>query len=278
MMQASLRRCWLVFVRCRFPGNSNILSFNASDYASLLSQSHGIVPEFVNPKYRPGSRTEYLQPVRLESMMQDYPKLMMSNSFSVENRSHVIVTYPRFLAWSPVKNSPARGRELLAKTGHEETARSGENDQISLYKRILESRNECPMCNGSRKEYVKVEEGGVVILGAESGSTTEEVHQHLGEGVVVKKGGVLIVKSRKWSMKNVTIDGCCVLEGENVVMENVVVKNRGWHYEDIREDDPNYSIVFQIRGRIVVREEQCEIKCSTEIRDRVLEGVQCITE
>ena len=36
----------------------------------------GVVVEFVNPKYKPGSRTEFKKPTRLECMMQDFPKLM----------------------------------------------------------------------------------------------------------------------------------------------------------------------------------------------------------
>ena len=32
--------------------------------------------EFVNPKYKAGSRTEFKKPTRLECMMQDFPKLM----------------------------------------------------------------------------------------------------------------------------------------------------------------------------------------------------------
>lgn len=32
--------------------------------------------EFVNPKYKAGSRTDFKKPTRLECMMQDFPKLM----------------------------------------------------------------------------------------------------------------------------------------------------------------------------------------------------------
>ena len=76
--------------------------------------------------------TEYLQPTRLESMMQDYPKLMRvyRESLKITN-SHLIITYPREIAWSPVKNSLSRGRELEKKTGHAESAARGEHDLLN---------------------------------------------------------------------------------------------------------------------------------------------------
>lgn len=37
---------------CSFPGNCNNLCLDIRDYYSVISQSSGIVPEFVNPKYK----------------------------------------------------------------------------------------------------------------------------------------------------------------------------------------------------------------------------------
>lgn len=42
----------------------------------LQGEDEGVVVEFVNPKYKAGSRTEFKKPTRLECMMQDFPKLM----------------------------------------------------------------------------------------------------------------------------------------------------------------------------------------------------------
>lgn len=57
------------------------ISKNSRDETLLLLQvlkgeDEGVVVEFVNPKYKPGSRTEFKKPTRLECMMQDFPKLM----------------------------------------------------------------------------------------------------------------------------------------------------------------------------------------------------------
>ena len=132
--------------------------------------------------------TEYLQPTRLESMMQDYPKLMRvyRESLKITN-SHLIITYPREIAWSPVKNSLSRGRELEKKTGHAESAASGEHDLLNTYRLLLMSVNECPVCNPSHVPRVTVEEGAYVVFGPEAGCTTEEIHSHLGSDILLKK-------------------------------------------------------------------------------------------
>lgn len=56
----------------------------------LKGEDEGVVVEFVNPKYKPGSRTDFKKPTRLECMMQDFPKLMskeLGDSAKVRVRS-----------------------------------------------------------------------------------------------------------------------------------------------------------------------------------------------
>lgn len=57
-----------------FPGNINQLVFRLGPYLEHVSATHGMVPEFVNPKYvDPVARDAFKSPTRLECMMQDYP-------------------------------------------------------------------------------------------------------------------------------------------------------------------------------------------------------------
>ena len=58
-----------------FPGNINILLIKAASYVQILERTHGIIAEFVNPKYADASKTTFKKPTRLETMMQDLPKL-----------------------------------------------------------------------------------------------------------------------------------------------------------------------------------------------------------
>ena len=75
--------------------------------------------------------------------MQDYPKLLLEASREMPvNRDCLVVTLPRFMAWSPVKNDYARAAALKAKTGFEESPRSGEADVQELFKRQILSLND----------------------------------------------------------------------------------------------------------------------------------------
>lgn len=70
-------------------GNINQLILKVDSYARSLQQSQGIIAEFVNPKYKDASKTEFKSSTRLECMMQDYPKALPSTAavgFTVINQ------------------------------------------------------------------------------------------------------------------------------------------------------------------------------------------------
>ena len=202
--------------------------------------------------------------------MQDYPKLMRQyqDSLKIEN-SHLVITYPREIAWSPVKNSLARGHELEKKTGHAESAASGEHDLLNTYRLLMVSVNSCPVCNPSNTKRVIVEEGAYVIFGPEAGCTTEEIHSHIGSDIVLKKGSVLIVNCRNWYLDKVTVDGTLILEDDSgeeiqtarIELHNCIVQNRGWSYKTIDPADSSYSPIYQMRGFIVEKSEAYTLHC-----------------
>ena len=54
-----------------------------------LDKTHGIIAEFVNPKYKDDTRAAFKSCTRLESMMQDFPHGLPSDSsvgFTVINQ------------------------------------------------------------------------------------------------------------------------------------------------------------------------------------------------
>lgn len=58
-------------------------------YAVTLEETKGIIAEFVNPKYKDSSKTEFKSATRLECMMQDFPKALPSEAtvgFTVINQ------------------------------------------------------------------------------------------------------------------------------------------------------------------------------------------------
>ena len=59
-----------------FPGNTSNMLFSLEEYHYNLERTSGVVPEFVNPKYKDATKTEYTSATRLECMHTDYPKLI----------------------------------------------------------------------------------------------------------------------------------------------------------------------------------------------------------
>ena len=58
-------------------------------YVKSLEETQGIIAEFVNPKYKDPSKTDFKSSTRLECMMQDYPKALPPSAavgFTVVNQ------------------------------------------------------------------------------------------------------------------------------------------------------------------------------------------------
>lgn len=53
-----------------FPGNINQLLFRLDAYVKVLERTKGVMPEFVNPKYKDADKSVFKKPTRLECMMQ----------------------------------------------------------------------------------------------------------------------------------------------------------------------------------------------------------------
>ena len=202
--------------------------------------------------------------------MQDYPKLLLETKKEESvNSTCLVVTFPRFMAWSPVKNDYTRAAMLKEKTGFEESPRSGEADIMELFRKQILSVNDCPCCSQSGPRNVVIEEGAHICLWPESGTTTEEIHSHIGSNVVIKKGSVVVIRCQNWYLDNVEIDGCLVLGDPDIstqdainrtlTIRNVKIHNKGWHYVTIDPKDMSFDIVYRMRGYVVNREEQCVV-------------------
>ena len=72
-----------------FVGNINQLILKVDSYVKSLEETQGIIAEFVNPKYKDPSKTDFKSSTRLECMMQDYPKALPPSAavgFTVVNQ------------------------------------------------------------------------------------------------------------------------------------------------------------------------------------------------
>jgi UDP-sugar pyrophosphorylase len=94
-----------------YPGNANNIVIALDAYAKTLrGEDQGVVVEFVNPKYKDSTRTEFKKATRLECMMQDIPKL-----FQKEMGSDVNIGFTLFDRWFTF--SPAKVRMILQGMG-----------------------------------------------------------------------------------------------------------------------------------------------------------------
>nr|AZL94439.1 UDP-glucose pyrophosphorylase [Nephromyces sp. MMRI]AZL94441.1 UDP-glucose pyrophosphorylase [Nephromyces sp. MMRI] len=86
----------------KFPGNSNLLVLKLSRYSEILAKTGGIVPEFVNPKFKNAEKKgSFKSPTRVESMMQDIARL-----FGASDKIGCTL-FERSNAFSPLKNNVA---------------------------------------------------------------------------------------------------------------------------------------------------------------------------
>jgi UDP-sugar pyrophosphorylase len=115
-----------------FPGNVNELLFHLPPYLRVLQSTHGVIGEFVNPKYADAAREVFKKPTRLECMMQDFPKAL-----EVDQERVAFTQAPNWFCYSPVKNAQAAAIAFAAAGIPPACPMSGESDLYGVTARIL---------------------------------------------------------------------------------------------------------------------------------------------
>jgi len=234
-----------------YPGNINQLLFNLKSYSEVLERTKGIMPEFVNPKYKDEAKTIFKKPARLECMMQDFPTVL-----SGEDAKKVgFTSISADMCFSPVKNATSDGVALQAKGTAPGVAATGESDQYGAFKRIMRSVG-CHVEEGSEEthEGVKAVLSPEVVLGPDfvrcpkdyttAFPTPDKVKISAKSSLVVT--GAVVIES---------LDLCGALvvecpEGETLRIRDVVVKNDGWTRVAADADSPEY---IKMRGYKLVK-------------------------
>lgn len=129
-----------------FPGNINQLLFKLQPYIRVLEETRGVMGEFVNPKYADPERTTFKKPTRLESMMQDYPKVLGPDA------RVGFTTVPTWISFSPVKNNVADAAKAAASGIPPASAATAESDQLLLGARMMETIG-CQLQYGSEQQF-----------------------------------------------------------------------------------------------------------------------------
>jgi len=247
-----------------FPGNANNLVIELSPYAKTLrGEDQGVVLEFVNPKYKDDTRTEFKKPTRLECMMQDIPKLFQKEMGADANIGFTM--FDRWFTFSPAKNSLEAGVDAAAKGSTAPgTMSSAESDMYIQNQRKLQAAGVTLPVTSSDDDLVfvagiPVTPGPRVILAASFGITKDEIVAKM-EGGTVTERSYLVLEGSGVSVKNLELDGALVIrasEGCNVAVNGLKVENKGWEFVE-NEAEKEYEETVAIRGYTLAKHETKE--------------------
>jgi UDP-sugar pyrophosphorylase len=208
-----------------FPGNINQLVFQLEGYNKILERTKGIMPDFVNPKYKDESKTVFKKPTRLECMMQDFPTVME------EEEKAGFTQIGSELCFSPVKNSVPDGVNLQAKGIAAATAATGEADQYAATRITLRSLG-CTVEDADPVSYsgIEVVPGPAIVIKSRVACCPGELKSLFPspDKIKISARSTLVVTGQGVTIDSLELDGALVINGENEAIPALVVKNDGW--------------------------------------------------
>mmetsp|Transcript_43178 Transcript_43178/g.124824 ORF Transcript_43178/g.124824 Transcript_43178/m.124824 type:complete len:332 (+) Transcript_43178:1-996(+) len=248
-----------------FPGNVNNIVIEMGAYAKTLrGEDQGVVLEFVNPKYKDESRTDFKKPTRLECMMQDIPKLFQKEMGTDANIGFTM--FDRWFTFSPAKNALEAGQADVQKGSTAPgTMSSAESDKYIQNQRKLKFAGaDIPVTKVPddlvQISGIPVTEGPRVILCPAFGITQEELLVKVGEDVKISKRSSVVLEGHHLTLKILDVDGALVIRAgpdSHVTVDGLKVSNKGW---SLVENDPSkeYSETIAIRGYTMDKHETDE--------------------
>jgi UDP-sugar pyrophosphorylase len=232
-----------------FPGNINQLVFNLESYTQVLERTKGVMPEFVNPKYKDDAKHVFKKPTRLECMMQDFPSVLEGSD---EAKRVGFTSLASELCFSPVKNAAADGVALQANGTHPGVAATGEADQSNAMCTILRSIG-CDVQKGemiTAINGIRFNSGPDCVIKPSFAACCNELKTKFPNPSMVKISGrsSLVLSGEGLVIESLDLDGALVViceEGAAGVIRNLSVKNGGWLKVP---DDTSADEVIQMRG------------------------------
>lgn len=232
---------------CDFPGNLNVLVFNLGSYLNIIEESKGLVPEFVNPKYVDDTRQKFKVPTRLETLMQDVPKLIKNNGTEGYTYFH------RWFCFSACKNNLHDACERLKKDESPEGAFSVEKEIFQYNERMmkevigkLEIINTEPP-NELIIDDCKVTFGPKIIIYPSFAATATELRDKLKlmkKKIRMTNNSTLIIKNDIIINEGIDLDGYLIVDkdatdyiickNKKKIIYRLLKKGEGKNYEQIR--------------------------------------------
>ena len=233
-----------------FPGNCNTLVIRTASYVRILQESQGIIAEFVNPKYTDDTKSAFKKPTRLETMMQDLPKL-----FGPEEKVGVTV-FERSWSFSPNKNNLADAAAKVESGNPADASATAESD---FYKSGRERLVYAGMAVHEAPEVkilgVPFTLGPKVILRPSFAMSLEEGREKI-EGGSISDEATLILDGKDIRLEGVQLSGTSALVVKACAGAKVTVRgtfrNAGFELvhlsEAERSADSDVPEFLKIRG------------------------------
>ncbi len=203
-----------------FPGNINVLVVRMKSYVRILKESQGIIAEFVNPKYADESRTTFKKPTRIETLMQDLPKL-----FGPDEKVGVSI-FDRRWSFSANKNKIADAAAKQASGGSPESAATAESDFYHANRTRLIAAG--ATINEAPEELilgVPIVPGPKVLLRPSFAMTLADARGKI-SGCTLSDEATLVLNGKDIQLENVELAGRSALIVNACEGATVVVKGR----------------------------------------------------
>lgn len=237
-----------------FPGNANNLVLEMSAYAKTLrGEDQGVVLEFVNPKYKDDTRTDFKKPTRLECMMQDIPKLFQKEMGQEANIGFTM--FDRWFTFSPAKNALDAGQEAVANGSLAPgTMSSAESDKYIQNQHKLKfagadvsvtSEDDLVMVAG-----IPVTPGPRIIMCPAFTISQQELVEKVKGPIKISDRSSLVLEGHHLTIKGLDLDGALVIragEESHVTVDGLVVRNKGCELKEL-DPDQDYPETVRIRG------------------------------
>lgn len=239
-----------------FPGNINLLVVRMQPYLGVLRQSGGVVAEFVNPKFADASKTRFKKPARLETLMQDLPKL-----FTQGEKTGVTI-FSRTWCFSACKNNLLDAAAKVREGGPPESASSAENDFYGGGREKL-ARAGVAVEEGETLSIrgIPFVKGPRVILRPRFVQTLTDVRERMRGGKLSGDCTVILDGDIHWENVEVPAGEVLVVrvaDGATLTLRNLTVRGGGtYRLELLTEEEMTSATVpeyLRIRGYRIVGE------------------------
>ena len=203
-----------------FPGNINVLVIEMGAYVQILKETQGIIAEFVNPKYADAERRVFKKPTRLETMMQDLPKL-----FTAEQRVGVAV-FNRVWCFSANKNKVVDAAAKQLAGGPAESAATAEADFYEAGRmRLRAAGMEVQDAVAVKVQGIEFVPGPRVLLRPSFAMRLSEVKERVQGGALADEA-TLFLDGPDIRLEAVELRGCSGLMVSAVPGASVTVRGR----------------------------------------------------